>query len=74
MEAKLPKVCPPLPSEECGALPGTNTSFTDPEIYVSLFHIYSHTGVLWEEKQGVLRASMCEDRTPHSLMELKTSS
>lgn len=74
MEAKLPKVCPPLPSEEGGALSGTNTSSTDPEIYVSLFHIYSHTGVLWEEKQGALRASMCEDRTPHSLMELKTSS
>lgn len=39
MEAKLSKVSPPLPSEEGGALPGTNSSSTDPEVYVSLFHM-----------------------------------
>lgn len=56
MKAKLPKLSPPLPSEEGGALPGTNTSSTDPEVYVSLFHNHRLTRVLWEEKQGVPKA------------------
>lgn len=38
MKVKLSKVSHPLPSEECGALPGTNTPSTDPEIYMSLLH------------------------------------
>lgn len=46
---------------------------------ISLFFIYhSLTRVLWGEKQGVPRASVCEDGTPPSLMdpslmELKSS-
>lgn len=39
VKAKVSKVSPPLPSEGEGALPGTNTSSTDPETSISLLHI-----------------------------------
>lgn len=42
--------------------------------FIHLFFIcHSLTRALREEKQGVARASMCEDGTPHSLMELISS-
>lgn len=64
MKVKLSKVSLPLPREEGGALPGTNTLSTDPEIYVMSFHMSQpNTRALWEEKQGVPRASMCGDGT-----------
>lgn len=37
------------------------------------FICHGLTGPLWEEEQGVPRAGMWEDETPHSLMELKSS-